>query len=956
MPDIKPNRAAVQKIIDHYSNGKSPVNADQILAVADKYQIPVELILAQGIHESHFGTKGRAARTNNIFNVGNTTPGDSLPMNHPDKSKYDHHFNTWDEGLDAYGKLISSRYLKGKSVDDLMSNFVNASGNRYAENKDYEKNLSQTIKGFSRYGLEYSPKQNSAAELVAQGAAEQSPVQKTAFSPQAMPQNQNTTARKSAKSSMGYSAADLIASALDKDPSQITSADVQAVAKSKGYSDKQIKNIMKGFEQSNGNDIFLDDAGKSFNTVSAGSVAGKSGKKTGNRKGFDAGDVVGLGRNVNFFAGLAGNLIGDYEDKQNALNAKEKAAADGANMNSGDYSGVSGMGNFFKPGGDGPQINAPSGAGKSYEDTLITKSKVNNKPVNPADELTKGDWGKGATNIDTWIEKRAIRDDFSPGDRLLEGWGGAQGLDNKVFGNSEQTDNLIRLNKQVHKEGTKQILGRENPGTGDLEKYYQWLKENNVMQIGEPGAAEYFAPSAYAPGAVQGAKVITGLRAAKLQKAKDIFNSTSAEAKEMAKNAPKLLSEGAQGAKQFGNTAFNTVKEATNRISTWGQQAIDDVAVNTEKALASGKNGLMSRVNTLTDDVASGFNKIKTAAEKRFAEGAKKYAAEQRRKAAAAAARKAEIDGAASASYNMDGFRKGGKLPMAGNGLKIGGVPAQKQMQDPLAGISPALLMQNPKQSTFTDPLKKMNVAGPSMGAQPTAPQGLQGDGTFNSNAKDSQYNSTTKGGPGEGGGIDPKVLNTAGDIVQYAIPAATTYAAMKHLNKSERINVKPVSLMQGNVSSLSANFAKKASSPSADIYAQIAGDKFENAQLNQQQNDFNLQNQQSILAQRDKAVDRFNQEALYNSQSQNQANQTNAYMDFQKRAMGAGMISDLGKGYFSNMERLRTSAATIAADKEARQADAQIRYGTEEERAKGAKHYTGRKGGKLTKFSHGYK
>ena len=75
-----------------------------------------------------------AYETNNPFNVGNTG-----------KSK--NYLPNLDTGLSTYYDLILRRYLvNGKKPEDLVENFVNADGNRYAKDPNYEKNVSAFLK------------------------------------------------------------------------------------------------------------------------------------------------------------------------------------------------------------------------------------------------------------------------------------------------------------------------------------------------------------------------------------------------------------------------------------------------------------------------------------------------------------------------------------------------------------------------------------------------------------------------------------------------------------------------------------------------------------------------------------------------------------------------------------------------------------------------------------------
>lgn len=141
-PSARYDRTKVQAFIDKYSDGKSPLNADFFINLSANYDIPLELMLAQAAAESNFGTRGRGARTRNIFNIGNYTQGDIYPPGHELNRKYSTPMSDWEKGAVAYAATMRKDYLTGgKDMQQLLDNFVNVSGNRYAANPKYEKDL-----------------------------------------------------------------------------------------------------------------------------------------------------------------------------------------------------------------------------------------------------------------------------------------------------------------------------------------------------------------------------------------------------------------------------------------------------------------------------------------------------------------------------------------------------------------------------------------------------------------------------------------------------------------------------------------------------------------------------------------------------------------------------------------------------------------------------------------------
>lgn len=126
--------------VDKYIKTVAPtsvVDALNLIDLCSKYNVDLRLVIVQGHLESHFATKGTAARTYSIFNVG-AFDGHSADKQKRNGYGYKHP----DYSVEPYLKLLVKDYLiDGKTELDLLHKFVNKDGKRYASSTTYESML-----------------------------------------------------------------------------------------------------------------------------------------------------------------------------------------------------------------------------------------------------------------------------------------------------------------------------------------------------------------------------------------------------------------------------------------------------------------------------------------------------------------------------------------------------------------------------------------------------------------------------------------------------------------------------------------------------------------------------------------------------------------------------------------------------------------------------------------------
>jgi uncharacterized FlgJ-related protein len=120
-----------KKILDKYP--KSRIKAEDLYQSAQQVYnksgiiVPYKLVISQAIIETSLGNAGVGKSRNNPFSLNS-------------KLGYKRYTSIQDGILDYYF-YITNNYLCCKSVDELLNNFKNCRGKRYAVSRSYETKL-----------------------------------------------------------------------------------------------------------------------------------------------------------------------------------------------------------------------------------------------------------------------------------------------------------------------------------------------------------------------------------------------------------------------------------------------------------------------------------------------------------------------------------------------------------------------------------------------------------------------------------------------------------------------------------------------------------------------------------------------------------------------------------------------------------------------------------------------
>jgi hypothetical protein len=132
------SRNASIVLAKYKSNITAKMLADAWWHTREEYgvEVPLKLALAQAQMESMFGTTRLTVKNKNPYNI--VGKGGFVK------------YQTVNKGVRAYYRIIANQYLKCKTVDQLMKQFTNCSGHRYAEYEGYEQMIDSQMTYYER--------------------------------------------------------------------------------------------------------------------------------------------------------------------------------------------------------------------------------------------------------------------------------------------------------------------------------------------------------------------------------------------------------------------------------------------------------------------------------------------------------------------------------------------------------------------------------------------------------------------------------------------------------------------------------------------------------------------------------------------------------------------------------------------------------------------------------------
>jgi hypothetical protein len=714
-----------------------------------------------------------------------------------------------------------------------------------------------------------------------------------------MPNSKDKFKSKSPRSNKatGLNVADILAFAAGKTPGEaLTASDIDIAVKKAGISDKDARAIHKASDNflSSGNKFLLQEDGN-YNVLGPDGQITTAKRSTGNKVGFNAGDIVGLGNNMSKLVGLAKMYKGAFdESKKPVTTTSSESGSSPAQKKESVTQGVTRGGSADRKltareileaqqraQGMLDSLQDPAQIAKS-QDLIMNQGAEANKTI--------PDWRDAATGKGTASNKTDRTTPGMPADN------------NMVIGN------LIRA--------------------FDPKTWERLGIAFNPAQIWDEGARNE-------------ARTMGKEDAKELQKKIDDYERIQKEGTTLQKLLtpdPRVISNAmpnmgllTPGPKQIGPTPFKGVgdkisKGAKNAFDALSKKIAPKVQMppvqNVQKALPGKTQLSLPAPKANFQMVESGPVQSATRPVKEVLQ-------------LPAKATKPRIK-----MPKESPFRKGGKLPMGEDGIKLGRTPRFGGSDLPPLTVNG----RNPLSTIDTGDLgaKHIKPVGLPASAKSTAQPTVDNPGAF-------KASELMTGSGGEEGG-EGNGLAAFGKIAKYTLPFIGTALANRELGKVKPVNLKKANLRSGVVSDIPRpNMGLRYRVPTGnDLQSEVAGQKFADAQQRDAEANFNVANAQSRIAQGQQILNNENRNEMLNS-----PNHSRMFNAQQLMSLQGARAQNAQEPFIAAQHHLATDISTDAflkASRDAAGAEAILKsadFGSDEWKA-AAKKLGFKKGGKI--------
>lgn len=672
----------------------------------------------------------------------------------------------------------------------------------------------------------------------------------------------------------GVSVSDILAFAAGKNPGDaLTAADIDIAVKKAGVTGKDAKAIRNATDKflSSGNKFMLQGDGN-YNVYGTEGQVTTQKRSTGNKVGFGAGDIVGLGNNMSKLVGLAKMYKGAFDESKKATSAptpKTETSTETSDKKSPPASSTPSADRRLTP----REIMEAQARAQGMIDALggaADQSKSQDLIMNNQPQADKGiaDWRTAGKNPGTPGKKGRTTPGIPADNNLIIG-NLIRAFDPKTYERMGIMYNPAQIWDEAAREKSRTMFEEDQVES----KYHERLAEYNRVQKEGTLWEKISTPD---PNTIQLGMPHMGLLTP----------------------GPKQI--GPTPFKGLGDKISNTMKGAFDALSKKIAPKVKMPAPQkvVQDALPAAKPTLQLPQNA------------SKASDKLLQEG-------QKRLQGFGSPAKPRIK-----MPKESPFRNGGKLPKGEAGMKFGNPPNGRKPRYGGSGL-PGFQTGGPQSGGKNPIFEETQANKPAMlknfDPSKVPSKGALAQPKVNESGAYKATDLMTGGAGAEGG--EGNGLAAFGKVAKYALPFIGTHLANKELGKVKPMSFKKANLQSGVVSDIPRpNMGLRYRVPTGnDVQTEIAGQKFADAQQRDAEANFNVANAQSRIGQRQQIVNNQNRNEMFNIQGENHARMFNANQLLNTQAMRA---QNAQEPFIAAQHHLATDISTDAYLKSSRDMD----------------------------------